>query len=190
MKMTKLVTISAAMLLSVSAARAVHAWEDPGAWWGSHFRASPAGTMKFNANEISLDLFGSFVAPQRGIENVFDTNIRSGHWGGGLGLNYFLLRELGVGVDTNIPADGGRFFNHVSGSLIVRLPIESIGLAPYIYGGGGRGTDPVYEWLGHAGVGFELRANPVTGFFVDARYIWAEHTSDDLLLSAGVRLVF
>jgi hypothetical protein len=63
-------------------------------------------------------------------------------------------------------------------------------LAPYVFGGGGRQFDPAWEWTGHAGVGMEYRFNPVTGVFVDSRYTWVKHTSDEILFRAGVRFVF
>jgi hypothetical protein len=64
------------------------------------------------------------------------------------------------------------------------------GLAPYVFGGGGRQTDPEWQWTGHAGVGLEYRFNPVTGVFADGRYTWADRTSDSILFRAGVRFVF
>lgn len=190
MKMIKLAGIAAALMFAAGTVQATHVWESPTGWWRSHFYYDTAATPRYLANELTLDMFGSYQAGQRDITDLFRTSIRRGDWGGGVGLNYFFTRELGIGVDTNIPADGGRFFNHVAGSFIMRAPIEQIGLAPYVFGGGGRSFDPVYEWTGHVGTGLELRMNPVTGFFVDGRYVFADRTSDTLLLRAGVRLAF
>ena len=121
---------------------------------------------------------------------MFETNIRDGRWGGGVGVNYFLTREIGFGFDANAPDNDGNFFDSVHGSLIARFPIESAGIAPYIFGGGGRQTEPRWEWSGHAGAGLEYRMNPITGIFLDGRYVWGEETSDSLLLRTGLRLVF
>jgi hypothetical protein len=145
---------------------------------------------KYTCNELSLDLFGTYVARQTSFTHLFQTSIRDGTWGGGVGLNYFITRELGIGGDINMPHDGGNLVNNVNGSLIARLPIESSGLAPYIFGGGGRTTDRVWDWTGHAGVGLEFRWNPVAGVFVDSRYVWGNHTSDNALFRAGFRMVF
>jgi hypothetical protein len=165
-----------------------HVWTDPHAWWGSHWAYNTGD--RYTANELSLDMFGSYLAGQHKIEDVFKNNIRHGTWGGGVGVNYFFTREIGVGGDILIPDDGGNFVNNIDGSLIARFPIANSGLAPYIYGGGGRQTQPIWEFTGHAGVGLEYRFNPVTGIFADARYIWVDKTPDELLLRAGLRFVF
>ncbi len=195
----KFVTSTAALLLAASAALAqtttttttttvTHVWNDPHTWWGNHW-ANNNGD-RYTGNELSLDFFGSYIARQRGIEHLFDTNIRHGTWGGGVGVNYFFTRNIGIGGDINIPDDGGNFINNIDGSLIARLPIGHSGFSPYLFGGGGRQTQPVWEWTGHLGVGAEYRFNPVTGIFVDGRYMWVDKTPDELLLRAGLRFVF
>jgi len=145
---------------------------------------------KYTSGELSLDMFGSYIAGQRGIEHLFDTNIRHGVWGGGVGLNYFFTKEIGIGGDIEIPNDGGNFVNNIDGSLIARLPIGNSGLAPYLFGGGGRQTEPVWQWTGHLGVGLEYRFTPVAGIFADARYMWVDKTPDEILFRAGLRVVF
>jgi hypothetical protein len=166
-----------------------HVWSDPHAWWGDHWVYTSAD--KYTANELSLDFFGSYLAGERRVEDLFKTNIRHGFWGGGVGVNYFFCRNLGISADMNIPDDNfGNFINNVDGSLIARFPIVNSGLAPYVFGGGGRQTDPTWQWTGHAGVGLEYRFNPVTGIFADARYLWVDKTSDEIMFRAGVRFVF
>jgi hypothetical protein len=192
MKITKLVVFAAAMTATaqVGMAQVAHMWDDPRGWWGNHFTYGSGQDSKFTANEFSVDLFGSYWHGQNRVEDVFDTNIRRGTWGGGVGVNYFLTREIGLGGDFNIPDNDGNFIDSASGSLILRLPIESAGLAPYVFGGGTRLTDRTWEWAGHAGIGLEFRMNPITGIFADARYVWPEDSGDSLLLRAGLRLVF
>ena len=200
MKM-KFVTLTASLLLAASAGMAQttttttttttesHVWSDPHAWWGSHWVY--VNGDRYTANELSLDFFGSYLAGEHKIENVFHNTVRHGFWGGGVGVNYFFTREIGVGGDIEIPDDHvGNFVNNINGSLIARLPIGNSGLAPYIFGGGGRQTEPVWQWSGHAGLGVEYRFNPVTGVFADARYIWPDKTSDEIEFRAGVRFVF
>jgi hypothetical protein len=190
MKIKMLGTITAALLLTSGIAQAAHVWEDPGGWWSGHWYVAHDATPKFTDQELSLDLFGSFVSNERRAEDIFKTNIRHGHWGGGVGVNYFFVREFGVSGDINISDNRGNFIDQATGNLVARLPIESAGLAPYIFGGGGRSFDPEWEWLGDAGVGIEWRPNPATGIFVDARYEWLDKTADRLLLRGGLRLVF
>jgi hypothetical protein len=198
----KFVTLTAAVLFTASAAMAEtattttttttttsHMWNDPHTWWGNHWAYNV--NDRYTANELSLDFFGSYLAGQRGIEHLFDTNIRHGFWGGGVGINYFFTKEIGIGGDINIPDDHfGNFINNIDGSLIARMPIANSGLAPYVFGGGGRQTEPVWQWNGHAGVGIEYRFNPVTGVFADGRYMWLDKTADEILFRAGVRFVF
>lgn len=192
MKM-KLVTLTAAMMLGIGAARAqdvtvVHVWDDPGRWWGNHFVYERDN--RYTAQELSLDGFATFTAREGEAEDIFKTNIRHGRWGGGAGVNYFFTRELGIGGDVNIIDNGGNFIDYASGSLILRMPLDPTGLAPYIFGGGGRQTQPVWNWTAHAGVGLEYRFNPWTGIFADARYIWADKTSAAIGLRTGLRFVF
>ena len=160
---------------------------DPNGWWANHWNCN---AERYNADELTLDLFGSYLANQRKIEDLFHTNIRNGSWGGGVGTSFFFLRYLGIGGDINIPDNGGNFVDSINGSLIARLPICNSGFAPYVFGGGGRQTQPAWQWTGQAGVGMEYRFNPLTGIFVDTRYTWADKTSDTIYFRAGVRFVF
>lgn len=189
MKVKVLVSIGAVLMCLGGTARAAHIWEDAIGWWEDHFIAVQ-NTPKYTGQELSLDLFGSYMANERNIEHLFETNIRGGDWGGGVGLNYFLVKNFGVGGDINMSANGGKFVDLMDGNLIARLPIGDSGVSPYIFGGGGRSTDPTWEWFGQAGVGLEFRFNPTTGIFIDGRYLWMDITADRLLLRAGLRLVF
>jgi hypothetical protein len=193
MKM-KFVTLTAAVMLIASAALAqttttvVHVWDDPNAWWNTHWSAGIGD--HYSANELSMDFFGSYLNNEDRITDMFHTNIRHGWWGGGVGANYFFLREIGIGADMNMPVNGGKLIDSVTGQLIARLPIACSGLAPYIFGGGGGQSDPVWQWTYDAGAGLEYRWNPVTGIFADWRYNWAAKTSDTILFRAGLRIVF
>jgi hypothetical protein len=191
MKSTKRAACTAAMLLTsgLALAQEVHIWNDPGGWAGQHWIYSPSPLL-YSGKELSFDAFGSYLARERHLSKLFDTNIRHGTWGGGVGLNYFLTRYVGIGGDINIPDNGGKFIDDAIGNLMLRAPLGGSGLAPYVFGGGGRGFDPAWEWLADAGVGLELRLNPLTGIFVDGRYIWADKSYDRAEFRAGFRFVF
>src|SRR5215469_4158140 len=192
----KFTMLMAAVLLTASASiaqqtttttttttQSVHVWSDPNQWWANHWTYT-YGTSPYTDNELSLDLNGSYIANQRAIEHLFHTNIRHGFWGGGVGLNYFLNRYLGIGGDIQMFDSNGQlsnFVNNMNGSLIARFPIECSGFAPYIFGGGGRQTNPEWKWSGHLGVGAEFRFNPGVGIFTDARYMWVKTTPDEIL---------
>jgi len=192
MKLRNIVAVGAVLLVTATGARADRVWEDPNAWWASHFTYDTAGTPRYTAAELSFDAFGSYVADERRFSKLFETSIRHGTWGGGVGLNYFFTREIGIAGDINIPANDGNFVDQAEGSLILRWPFEPSGWSPYIFGGGGRRTDPDWEWIVHGGVGVEYRFNPVTGIFVDTRYIWhlKDGATDGILFRAGLRFVF
>jgi hypothetical protein len=198
----KITTLTAAVLLIAGAGVAqtttttttttqvVHVWSDPHQWWDNHWRFE-TGVSPYMDNELSLDFYANYMAAQRGIEHLFNTDIRHGIWGGGVGVNYFFVKWLGIGGDMNMPcANLGNFVNDINGSLIARMPIECSPFAPYLFGGGGRQTNPEWQWTGHLGVGAEFRFNPGVGIFTDARYVWADKTTDTILFRAGFRFAF
>src|SRR5204863_6889947 len=140
MKLAKIITVTMAAGLMATAARAVHVWQDPGAWSTATFTYSTA--PRYAGNEFTLDFFGSYLHPERGLNHLFETDIRKdGQWGGGVGGNYFFTPWFGIGGDANFSdhgSFGGNFCDYVMGSAIIRFPICNIGLAPYIFAGGGR----------------------------------------------------
>ncbi len=189
----KLLVAITALMLTAGMAKAVHIWEDPGGWSSGVFVYNVPPDQRFTANELSLDLSGSYIAPERHFTKLFETSIRHhGDWGGNVGLNYFFTQNLGIGGNINMSENGGKFVDQALGNLILRFPLCPIGLAPYIYGGGGRGFDPSWEWFADGGVGLEYRPNATTGIFTDATYMFhlKDGSTDRLLLRAGLRIVF
>ncbi len=163
----------------------------------------PAPTC-FNDQELQLDTFGAYAdgnAPSHA------GPIRDHGWGGGVGVNYFFARYFGLGADgiwlyakDNAAADGAnddsKTFHSATGSLIVRYPIDSICLAPYVFAGGGFTVDGDQWASGHVGVGVEYRVVPhKIGIFADSRwtYFGTRYGHDDqnnFLAKVGVRVVF
>jgi hypothetical protein len=184
--------IGASMLMGARS-RAQHLWEDPNAWMGGHF-AYDKDAPKYAAQEVSLDLFASYLNPEREFDDLFETSMRHGFWGGGAGINYFFTRYIGVGADFNISSkpDDLNLVDEVTGDVLARLPIANSGLAPYVIGSGGRAMSPNYSWVYGGGVGLEMRVNPTTGVFSDARFLWSERSESEnrLVIRAGVRLAF
>ena len=174
MKLKTFVTLSAVLILVSGTAHASHVWDNSDAWANELLTYDQKSTALYSENDL------------------FKTDIRNGTWGGGVGLNYFLTREIGISGDINMGDNGGSFVDQALGSLILRWPIGSSCFAPYVFGGGGRAFDPTWEWLGDAGVGFEFRMNPLAGFFIDSRYLWhvKEGSSDRIFFRAGLRVVF
>jgi hypothetical protein len=174
-------------LFATASARADHNWN-----WNDRFHYDRDSKDLFAANEFTLDLFGSYTDGKKKFNDTFDRSIRHGTFGGGVGANYFFTKNFGIGGDAIAQANGHDFVDAVSGSAILRLPIDEAHIAPYIFGGGGRQFDGPDIWNLHAGVGLEARLNPNTGIFVDGRHVFhIDHRgSDYLMLRAGLRLAF
>jgi hypothetical protein len=137
------------------------------------------GIDKFGPNELKVDMFGTYATRDR-------SGDKGDHWGGGLGVNWFLTEHIGVGVDSYL--EELRTPYRANASLILRLPLQDLGLAPSVFGGGGRQFEIVPQWTRHAGVGLELRLNRYTGLFADGRRVFPEDTEDYTLIRAGLRL--
>jgi len=145
----------------------------------------------FRANEASLDAFGTVSVGQQTINHISGDRVRdNGRLGAGLGANYFFTRNIGLEGDAYTENAGHSFVDDASGSLVLRLPLEGIHLAPYIYGGGGRQFDPNEAWFGQAGVGLEVRFTHDFGLFADARYVLPEKIDNFGVFRVGVRLTF
>ena len=185
--------MAAALLMTAGTARGSHIWEDSTEWWDGHFKSNPE-VPKYNGGELSLDMFGSYIASERKFDKLFHTNARHGYGGGGAGLNYFFTELLGAGADFNISGkpDDEHPFDYVVGHVDLRLPLGNTGLAPYVSGIGGRGMSPTWQWVYGGGVGLEYRFNSYTGIFAEGRYLWSNESTSlsSLTIRVGLRLVF
>src|SRR5258708_35166839 len=143
MRKKSLLVIIAGLALAGSA---VHA-----APFESRMRYDKEAVDKFPPHDLSLDLFGTYATKDR-----FGAKEDGG--GGGLGLNYFLTRFVGIGADSYVEEWKAPY--RVNGSLILRYPLQGMGgLAPYIFGGGGREFKYLTQWTYHGGGGIEFRLN-------------------------------
>ena len=167
-----------------------------------------APTYCFNEHEWQFDIYGAY---SDGNGHDHAGPLQDHGWGGGVGVNYFITRMIGIGVDgtalygrENPQNDGNGHLESgkhtttygFTGSVIVRFPIDSACLAPYVYAGGGFHTDGD-EWASaHAGVGIEYRVVPnKIGLFLDGRYTYygdryGNGDQGNALAKAGVRIVF
>jgi len=150
------------------------------------FRYDRDAVDKFPPHEMSLDLFGTYATRNRyGVDGDFG--------GGGAGFNYFFTRYLGIGADSYVEEWKAPY--RVNGSLILRYPLQAqnmSGVAPYIFGGGGREMKYLIQWTYHGGGGVEFRFNRYTGIFGDARRVFSDLSSslDYTLVRGGLRLSF
>lgn len=187
MKIKSILAMSAALMLTAGLAHAAHMWE--GDYWSKDSNAP-----LYNSQELSLDLFGSYINPEGRFNKLFETSIHHGVWGGGAGLNYFLTKNLGIGTDSSISDfDGNHWhFNYWLGDVYLRFPIGNTGLAPYAIGTGGRNITPSWFWAYGGGVGLEMRFTHQFGIFSDARFLWNDRETalNQLSLRAGLRVNF
>jgi hypothetical protein len=139
----------------------------------------------FKDTELQLDVFTSYTGASNG-------NSHGDGFGGGIGVNYFFMRHLGVGVDGNVYDGDANGVWDVSARLIARYPLEcgSFCLAPYVFGGGGVEANGTTNGTWLAGGGLEWRATEQFGIFGEGRYTWGSADFDSAQARVGVRVVF
>ena len=100
-----------------------------------------------------------------------DADIADDVWGGGLNLDYFFNSNVGVQVSGSW-ADPGtdEVWHNYTADLVLRAPIESLHIAPYIFGGCGAILEDSSDFLGRAGAGIEIRPSANFGIFADWSY--------------------
>jgi hypothetical protein len=148
----------------------------------------------FNEREFNLDIAAVYTVSQTG---PLDDS-----WGGGAGISYFFTRYIGLGVEGYI-VDADSFPSHdrrrrggsdivgaVNGNLILRLPLDELRLAPYVFGGGGALFNSDTRGQGHVGGGLEYRFTRSVGVFGEGRHVWLENANNYGLFRAGVRFAF
>jgi len=145
----------------------------------------PVDDCKFRANEWQVDLAAV---------GAFAHGVRPG-WGGGIGVNYFFTKFVGLGVEQDVWGRKGQSAPTWAtiGNLFVRYPICSINLAPYAMVGGGTyyGKGQKGHGLGHVGGGLEYRFTDNVGLFTDARFVFSsEDPKTGVIGRTGVRLAF
>lgn len=143
-------------------------------------RCGAADDSLYRAGEVSFDLFGTVRTPDFNAESL----------GYGVGMNYFLTRQIGIGVESRWERIDAKPDVGLSG--IYRFPIGGTGTAPYVFGGGD--FDIRREAFGiHVGTGLEHRFTKGFGIFGDARlqkYMTGTDAPSEALARLGVRLNF
>jgi hypothetical protein len=145
----------------------------------------------YRASELSMDVFGTASIGKYTIDHLSNTRIRQNtKLGAGLGLNYFITRNIGIGAEAYSENTTGVFVDSASANLILRLPLGQSGFAPYVFGGGGHQFDMLKLWFGQAGVGMEYRFCPHLGIFIDARGVVPNETKYYGVARLGLRIAF
>ena len=173
----------------------------------SYKRPQPPMESCFKDQELQLDIFGAY-ADGNALDHAGP--LQDHGVGGGVGVNYFFTRMVGVGFDVtglygrenrqhdergSIDAKHTTMYGF-TGSVILRFPIDSSCIAPYLFAGGGFHTDGDNWASGHAGIGFEYRIVPQKlGIFTDARWTYygtryGNGDQNNVMARLGVRVVF
>jgi hypothetical protein len=189
------------LLASLSLATASFAGQE--VYVGKDSKAAPPLVTCFNDQELQLDIFGLY---QDGNSDRHAGPIKDHGWGGGLAINYFFSRYIGIGAEgyhvraRDNGAAGGDHdgITNINGMLIFRLPIDDACIAPYAFLGGGASiNEDGDDWaVGFGGIGLEYRVVPnKVGLFVDARWNYygdryGNGDQNNFLGRAGVRWVF
>ena len=141
-------------------------------------------TCRFRANEIQVDAFATGLFYNGG----------NPAWGGGLAVNYFFTKFIGIGVEQDIVGRRHESAEWATiGNLFLRYPICSWNLAPYAMVGGGAayGSGRSGHGFGHVGGGLEYRVTDNIGLFSDARWVYSsEEPKSGVIGRAGLRFAF
>lgn len=145
----------------------------------------------YRACELSMDAFGTASIGQYTINHPSNERVRKNtRLGAGVGLAYFITRNLGIGAEAYSENTTGVFVDSASANLTLRLPLGQSGFAPYVFGGGGRHFDDVKTWFAQAGAGVEYRFTPHVGVFIDARGVLPNETRYYGVARLGMRFAF
>lgn len=137
----------------------------------------------FDTGSTSVDLFGVYVFAD-GSDMIDDSA------GGGLALTHFHNSYIGFSTGIYWWDDGDAVVHSVTGSMILRYPIRSLCIAPYVVGGIGGHFDSVNQFTGHIGGGLEIRCPSLNcvGFFVEGTYNFADKSDNYTVLRVGTRI--
>ena len=145
----------------------------------------------YRANELSVDGFGTASIGKYTINHPSKARVRNNtEFGVGMGVNYFITRNIGISADAYSEDTGGAFIDSASANLTLRLPLGDSGFAPYIFGGGGCQFDLDQAAFAQAGAGIEYRFCPRMGVFLDARGVVPNEEKYYGVVRLGMRFAF
>ncbi len=118
--------------------------------------------------ETTIGAYAMYVKP--------DQEGAGKEWGGGLAVEHFFSSYFGVaGSAAWVDMDEGGIWHNYVGDAILRLPIESVRIAPYALAGvGAIYGDGELNLVGRAGAGIDFRITKGFGIFGDWIYHFPE----------------
>jgi len=205
MKQNPSITMKSALIPAIAAlalATNAYAGQQVSSGASKQFK-QPVESLCFNSGEWQFDLFGTYVD---GNSPEHAGPVRDHGWGGGIGVNYFVSRFIGFGVEgywldarengSVSSSTSRRTVHNATGSIIARYPSDTTCVAPYIFLGGGVHADGDNWASGHAGLGVEFRFLPERmSFFTDARWTYfgdryGHGDQNNMVSRAGIRFAF
>ncbi len=142
----------------------------------------PAGCDCFGPG-MSFDVFGAGFFPEGGGDEAA---------GGGVGMSYFFTRNLGIDLNYSLFATS-KEHHQFDGNLVLRAPIDSLCIAPYLLAGGGFATNSNSYGTYQAGAGIDIRLQSMNclGIFAEGLYHFANDEAPDFTtVRLGVRIPF
>lgn len=172
--------------LIVTAALASSAFAGPVSYSGKGGKpvqpVAPVGCECF-APGFALGIFGSAILPEESDNEL----------GGGALAEYFFTPYVGVQGSYGLYATNSEH-HEFDGALVLRYPITSICVAPYLLVGGGYSTNSIDSWNYFVGGGVEARLESLNclGVFADGAYHFAADDNDEdyTIVRLGVKLPF
>lgn len=143
--------------------------------------APDPGCDCFDKPGLSVDPF---------VGGVFGNGDLKDSLAGGVALTGFVNSYLGFSTSVYWWDDGESAVHSVVGSAILRYPIRSACIAPYVLGGVGGHFNSVNQATGHLGGGLEIALPNVSclGIFADGAYYWADKTDNYTVARLGLRI--
>lgn len=150
----------------------------------------PVNKSLFRANEWQFDI--AVVGAAGTFKGEPSESI-----GGNFGINYFMTKYIGLDLDNSISGYGTpssiKASDRLQGDLLLRYPIETWHLAPYVMVGGGASWDHSSQGNGNVGGGFDYRITRNVALFGDCRWLYGNSTKgivSTAMPRAGVRFIF
>ena len=145
--------------------------------------SSPPQSIDLWAPGFAAGLFGGAFMPN---------HHNSAAGGGGAIGEYFVNDNLGFQGSYGAYATNSAH-HQMDGSIVFRVPIRTINIAPYVMTGGGVATNAVTRGDFHVGGGVEARfaSAPNLGIFVDGNYYFSSGRGTDFTIARlGVKIRF
>ncbi len=144
---------------------------------------APAGCACFDPG-FAFGIYGGAILPDEGEDDSL---------GGGVLGEYFFTPYIGIQGSYGVFATGSEH-HEFNGALVLRYPITSLCIAPYVMAGGGYSVNSDNGGNYFVGAGLEARLESINclGIFADGAYHFAADDGDEdyTIVRLGVKFPF